>query len=180
MWKPRQKFFVKLQIALLSMGLLSSGLTPSMALPLGPITPQAADNGLIELVQNRPDRHRPQANRPHRPNRPNAHRPHRPNRPNAHRPGRPGYWNGHRGSRTYRSGWRRHNDGWWYPLAAFTAGAIIGGSVSQPRPVQVSPSWRHNDAHLRWCHNRFRSYRASDNTFQPYNGPRRQCVSPYF
>ncbi|TIT86520.1 MAG: BA14K family protein, partial [Mesorhizobium sp.] len=22
-------------------------------------------------------------------------------------------------------------------------------------------------------------YRASDNTFQPYNGPRQQCVSPY-
>ncbi|MGV3652562.1 MAG: BA14K family protein, partial [Devosia sp.] len=26
---------------------------------------------------------------------------------------------------------------------------------------------------------RYRSYRASDNTFQPYNGPRQQCVSPY-
>ena len=34
-------------------------------------------------------------------------------------------------------------------------------------------------AHLRWCENRYRSYRASDNTFQPYNGPRRQCASPY-
>jgi hypothetical protein len=34
-------------------------------------------------------------------------------------------------------------------------------------------------AHVNWCHNRYRSYRAYDNTFQPYNGPRRQCVSPY-
>ncbi|TIP33596.1 MAG: BA14K family protein, partial [Mesorhizobium sp.] len=29
------------------------------------------------------------------------------------------------------------------------------------------------------CHDRYRSYRAWDNTFQPYNGPRRQCISPY-
>ncbi|MBN8934661.1 MAG: BA14K family protein, partial [Rhizobium pusense] len=34
-------------------------------------------------------------------------------------------------------------------------------------------------AHVNWCANRYRSYRAYDNTFQPYNGPRRQCVSPY-
>ncbi|HEV7434516.1 MAG TPA: BA14K family protein, partial [Pseudorhizobium sp.] len=26
----------------------------------------------------------------------------------------------------------------------------------------------------------YRSYRASDNTFQPYNGPRRSCRSPYY
>jgi len=32
---------------------------------------------------------------------------------------------------------------------------------------------------VRWCDNRYRSYRASDNSFQPYNGPRRQCRSPY-
>ena len=34
-------------------------------------------------------------------------------------------------------------------------------------------------AHVDWCHNRYRSYRTSDNTFQPYNGGRRQCFSPY-
>jgi amino acid transporter len=34
-------------------------------------------------------------------------------------------------------------------------------------------------AHVQWCYDRYRSYRASDNTYQPYNGPRRQCVSPY-
>ncbi|WP_244494894.1 BA14K family protein [Bosea sp. Root483D1] len=33
--------------------------------------------------------------------------------------------------------------------------------------------------HVAWCSQRFRSYRASDNTWQPNNGPRRQCVSPY-
>jgi hypothetical protein len=35
-------------------------------------------------------------------------------------------------------------------------------------------------AHLDWCHDRYRSYRASDNTYQPYSGGRRACVSPYF
>jgi hypothetical protein len=34
-------------------------------------------------------------------------------------------------------------------------------------------------AHVQWCYSRYRSYRAYDNTFQPYNGPRRQCWSPY-
>ncbi|MEW9804980.1 BA14K family protein [Mesorhizobium sp. ZMM04-5] len=34
-------------------------------------------------------------------------------------------------------------------------------------------------AHVRWCYNRYRSYRAWDNTYQPYHGPRRQCWSPY-
>ena len=33
--------------------------------------------------------------------------------------------------------------------------------------------------HVEWCYNRYRSYRAWDNTFQPYNGPRQQCYSPY-
>lgn len=36
------------------------------------------------------------------------------------------------------------------------------------------------DAHTRWCYARYRSYRAYDDTFQPYNGPRRVCVSPYY
>ncbi|MCP4129056.1 MAG: BA14K family protein, partial [Gammaproteobacteria bacterium] len=36
------------------------------------------------------------------------------------------------------------------------------------------------NAHLDWCYNRYRSYRDRDNTFQPYNGPRRQCISPYY
>ena len=35
-------------------------------------------------------------------------------------------------------------------------------------------------AHTRWCYARYRSYRAFDNTFQPYYGPRQACVSPYY
>ena len=83
------------------------------------------------------------------------------------------YWRGHRGYRYYRHGYREYN-GWWYPLAAFTAGALIGNVLSEPRAVYSGGS-----AHERWCYNRYRSYRAYDNTFQPYNGPRQQCWSPY-
>ncbi|MFC4625372.1 BA14K family protein [Daeguia caeni] len=33
--------------------------------------------------------------------------------------------------------------------------------------------------HIRWCTERYRSYRASDNTYQPLTGPRTRCVSPF-
>jgi len=85
------------------------------------------------------------------------------------------YWRGHRGYRDYRPGYRRHGD-FWFPAAAFITGAIVGGALNQPAPRRV---YRSGDAHVQWCYNRYRSYRAYDNTFQPYNGPRRQCHSPY-
>ena len=91
-------------------------------------------------------------------------------------PRRHGWYGGHRGYRYYRPGYRYY-DGFWFPLAAFGAGAIIGGAMAAPpRPVysgSMSPS------HVSWCQNRWRSYRAYDNTYQPYSGPRRACVSPY-
>jgi hypothetical protein len=51
----------------------------------------------------------------------------------------------------------------------------------QYRYVQPRPSRRIvlSRAHVNWCENRYRSYRAWDNTFQPYHGPRQQCWSPY-
>ncbi len=36
------------------------------------------------------------------------------------------------------------------------------------------------NGHVRWCYARYRSYRAYDDTFQPYHGPRQACVSPYY
>ncbi|MDG4875458.1 BA14K family protein [Mesorhizobium sp. WSM4935] len=84
------------------------------------------------------------------------------------------YWNGHRGYREYRRGYRRHGD-YWFPLAAFATGALITGAIVNSENNRV---YRGN-AHVQWCYDRYRSYRASDNTFQPNSGPRRQCVSPY-
>lgn len=88
-----------------------------------------------------------------------------------HRRGDAAYYNGHRGYRERRRGYREYN-GMWFPLAAFATGAIIGGAVNS-RPARVGSS------HVAWCQQRYRSYRASDNTYQPNNGPRVQCNSPY-
>ncbi len=100
------------------------------------------------------------------------------------------YWRGHRhdaGRRWYPRGrydnWRggyryghryRHRDNAWVPFAIMGMGAMIGSAVANDRRAYVGGS-----SHVRWCANRYRSYRAYDNTFQPYNGPRRQCRSPY-
>jgi len=59
----------------------------------------------------------------------------------------------------------------WSRRAGFAAGAVISGAI-------VNGENRGN-AHVQWCYDRYRSYRASDNTFQPNNGPRQQCRSPY-
>ncbi|WP_157018449.1 BA14K family protein [Mesorhizobium xinjiangense] len=98
-----------------------------------------------------------------------------------HRGERRGHWKGYRGYREYRPGYRRNDDGWWYPLAAFGAGVIIGNAINQPAPGQRSaPAYRSaGNAHVDWCYSRYRSYRAYDDTFQPYHGPRRHCNSPY-
>lgn len=100
---------------------------------------------------------------------------------------RQGWYGGHRGYRYHRDGYRRHSDGYWYPLAAFGAGAIIGGAIaSQPRYVEPAsrPAYGGggglNPRHYEWCSGRYRSYDAYSNSFQPYNGPRQTCYSPYY
>lgn len=79
------------------------------------------------------------------------------------------------GNRYYRG---RHYGGYYRRgpsagaiIGGLAAGAIIGGALAQPR-------YYGGNSHTSWCYNRYRSYRASDNTFQPNYGPRRQCVSP--
>ncbi|WP_217569256.1 BA14K family protein [Mesorhizobium sp. GbtcB19] len=47
------------------------------------------------------------------------------------------------------------------------------------QPRRIYRTERLSSAHVRWCYDRYRSYRAWDNTFQPNYGPRRQCWSPY-
>ncbi|EYR80171.1 MULTISPECIES: BA14K family protein [unclassified Shinella] len=84
-----------------------------------------------------------------------------------------GWYRGHRGYRYQRPGYRYY-DGYWFPLAAFGIGTIIGGAIANDRTYVGG-----GGSHVNWCANRYRSYRAYDNTFQPYNGPRRQCISPY-
>jgi len=33
--------------------------------------------------------------------------------------------------------------------------------------------------HVDWCSGRYNTYRAQDNSYQPYSGARQQCRSPY-
>lgn len=82
------------------------------------------------------------------------------------------YYNGHRGYRERRPGYRQRN-GYWFPAGAFIAGAIIGSTTANASANRLPA------AHVNWCQNRYRSYRVYDNSFQPYNGPRLQCASPY-
>jgi len=86
-----------------------------------------------------------------------------------------------RGDRYYGDRrWRHHRSGSnaGAIIGGLAAGAIIGGALAQPR---YAPSRRYvgGNSHVNWCYSQYRSYRASDNTFQPNNGPRRQCYSPY-
>ena len=133
--------------------------TSAMPLPSVKVQPVEAGNG-VELVQDRIYRRHWRGGHRHW------------QRGNRH-------WSGHRhydGRRWYprhRYGRHyRHRDNGWVPFAIL-GGAMIGGAIANDR------AYVGGGTHVRWCANRYRSYRAYDNTFQPYNGPRRQCRSPY-
>ena len=87
------------------------------------------------------------------------------------RSGTSAYYNGHRGYPYQRRGYRQHN-GFCFPAAAFIAGAVIGGAI-------INNNNGGGSSHVEWCYDRYRSYRAYDNTFQPTYGQRRQCNSPF-
>lgn len=53
-----------------------------------------------------------------------------------------------------------------------------GYVVRRVAPRQVQRGYAGN-RHVNWCYNRYRSYRAYDNSFQPYHGSRQVCYSPY-
>ncbi|MEP7454891.1 BA14K family protein [Phyllobacterium sp. SB3] len=145
----------------MSVGMLSAGAVPATSAPLAPISIETGTPN-VQTVRDRGRHWRHGGDRGWRGNR--HWRGDRGWRGDRH-------WRGHRGYRHHRSGYRYHN-GAWFPLAAFGTGVIIGSTVNRP-------AYRGVRSHTQWCYDRYRSYRASDNTFQPNNGPRRQCNSPY-
>ena len=67
--------------------------------------------------------------------------------------------------------------------AVVVLGALgVGANRLQERgtvqPLAYGPDTQSN-AHIAYCQQRYRTYRVSDGTFQPNNGPRRLCQSPY-
>ncbi|AZO67633.1 MULTISPECIES: BA14K family protein [unclassified Mesorhizobium] len=89
-------------------------------------------------------------------------------------------WRHHR--RHYRG--RYYDDGAGAAILGLGLGLGLGSMYNNNYNYYDAPPPRRyyragSSAHVRWCYNRYRSYRAWDNTFQPYGGPRQQCWSPY-
>lgn len=81
--------------------------------------------------------------------------------------------NGFKGYHNYRRGYRKYRDNWWYPEAAFVALPHLnakhillkGASDAKKLPQE----------HIESCRARYHSY----NKYQPFYGPRKQCLSRF-
>ena len=82
--------------------------------------------------------------------------------------GRGGFSGFNRGGIYYRGGghYRSNN------VVPYIVGGIIVGGVAYQ-------SQAHYSQHVAWCDEKYRSYNVRTDSFQPYNGPRRRCNSPY-
>ncbi|EKF20863.1 BA14K family protein [Nitratireductor pacificus] len=95
------------------------------------------------------------------------------------RPFRYRHWSRHRFDRYdpwFESGthfWRRHHRRVPHSLR------LEWQEELRPRSLRVYPSLQTQSAHRTWCFQKYRSYRASDNSFQPNRGGRKRCQSPY-
>ncbi|MBB4189322.1 BA14K family protein [Sinorhizobium terangae] len=127
-----------------------------------------------------------------------------------HRGGHRGGWGGHHGGHHHHHGGGDDDWAWalgGLAVGALLGGALAQPSYYGPgyynggyydsgyynggyyaptyRPRYYAPRYYRQtyyggNAHTNWCYARYRSYRAYDNTFQPYYGPRQVCVSPYY
>lgn len=91
-------------------------------------------------------------------------------------------WRWRHGRRHYRG--RYYDDGAGAAILGLGLGLGLGSMYNNYNYYDAPPrryyrAGRLSSAHVQWCYNRYRSYRTYDNTFQPYNGPRQQCWSPY-
>ncbi|WP_082910336.1 BA14K family protein [Sinorhizobium glycinis] len=66
------------------------------------------------------------------------------------------------------------------PDISIGPGATVGGPLPGTAGTRPRRAIRLDlNAHLRWCLERYASYRLDDNSYQPFKGRRRQCNSPY-
>ncbi|WP_321381005.1 BA14K family protein [Rhizobium sp.] len=148
---------MRFAVSAIALSVLAGSFGAAQAMPLTPNAPMASATSLVEQVQWRDDGYYGNG-------------------------GGDGYYRGYRGYDRPRPHYRRHDDGRWYPLAAFAAGALIGGAIaSQPGPEPVPRGGNGvNPRHYQWCEGRYRTYDAYSNTFVNYDGERQQCLSPYY
>ncbi|MEQ8481000.1 MAG: BA14K family protein [Hoeflea sp.] len=163
--------FRNTMVALVSATFLLAPVTPGFAAPVHVPKPAVEINGASGVIDAQ-YRHRRGA---HRLPREWYRGKNRDQVRGFHRHNKRGYYNGHRGFRHKRRGYRHYN-GYWFPPAAFSFGVIID---NHRRGGHARPGYT-NPQHVRWCDDKYRSYRVRDNTFKPYHGPRRQCRSPYY
>jgi hypothetical protein len=154
----RWKIMKKLAVVIISLMTAFTGIAPAQAFPVVNIEKPNVVTSDVQQVRDRRIIRRGHS-------RHYSDRRYRDHRYNGHR------YNGNRyyGHRRY---YRNHNNTGAI-IGGLAAGAIIGGALS----ASQQPRYYNGNSHARWCANRYRSYRASDNTFQPNYGPRRQCVS---
>ncbi|WP_443216869.1 BA14K family protein [Rhizobium sp. Root708] len=50
--------------------------------------------------------------------------------------------------------------------------------ISNPTTVRDNASMATGVDAAAWCADRYQSYRPEDNTYQPFDGPRRSCTRP--
>lgn len=71
---------------------------------------------------------------------------------------------------------RRYYDNYFdVPTPRYSGQRRIGGNPATGGSSRLEGAQNHVD----WCASRYRSYRASDDTFQPFEGPRKPCLSPF-
>ncbi|WP_407965485.1 BA14K family protein [Bartonella sp. C271] len=98
--------------------------------------------------------------------------------------------NGFKGYRHYRHGYRKYSDGWWYPEKAFVA---YTSSDVKDMPLEIISTQKDKfitslekkelwnvKQHIDYCKAHYRSYTQNDNSYQPFHGPRKQCLSSFF
>ncbi|WP_208433303.1 BA14K family protein [Bartonella taylorii] len=99
--------------------------------------------------------------------------------------------NGFKGYHNYRRGYVEYRDNWWYPEAAFVALPQLN---TKRAPLKVTSNARRMflissleekelgalKQHIESCRARYRSYNKDDNSYQPFHGPRKQCLSRFF
>lgn len=71
---------------------------------------------------------------------------------------------------------RRYYDNYFdVPTPRYSGQRRIGGNAATGGSGRLEGAANHVD----WCASHYRSYRASDDTFQPFAGPRKPCLSPF-